>query len=154
MNTIILTVQSILTNHVGQTVEFAVEGEKNINGGALTLTVRDAFVDKFKVGERLEFEGQPLSPVSHQAEENLTLNLPKLNEMKEIAPDLFVQASEDGVWMHFKSPSGKSSSLNLDTFFVGDRIVDKAIREWAHNYLGIVKDYNDSNDNSPRKEGN
>lgn len=49
-------------------------------------------------------------------------------------PKLKIQSSEDGVWLHFKASNGKSAAINL-TNQVGDGIIQKALRQWAVDYV-------------------
>jgi hypothetical protein len=49
-------------------------------------------------------------------------------------PELTIDSGHDGVWLHFKTKSGKSASVNLHVFCNGGSIIDNAITEWAKDY--------------------
>lgn len=50
-------------------------------------------------------------------------------------PDLKIQSGQDGVWLHFKTSTGLSASINLHVMFgPGGRIFDMAICQWAKEY--------------------
>ena len=49
-------------------------------------------------------------------------------------PELKVDSTQDGVWLHFKTSTGNRASVNLHVTFDKHNIIDAAIREWAREY--------------------
>lgn len=59
------------------------------------------------------------------------------NKMKILieSPELRIDSTQDGVWLHFKTSTGLSAAVNLPVVFGKDgTIVDKAINQWSKEF--------------------
>ena len=68
-------------------------------------------------------------------------DLAKTHTEKRDAPNgLSVLNKEDGVWLHFKSSSGKEALFHISNFTKGrkNNIVDQTIEEWAADVVKAV----------------
>ena len=44
---------------------------------------------------------------------------------------LVLRRGDDGHWLEFVASTGRRAAINLESHFLEDRIVHRAIREWA-----------------------
>ena len=49
-------------------------------------------------------------------------------------PQLKIQTSDDGVWLHFKASNGISASLNIALIKNEGTIVGQCLTQWAKDY--------------------
>jgi len=47
---------------------------------------------------------------------------------------LHLQTKNDGVWLHFKTRSGKRAAVNLFALGIGEPLISSAIKTWAQEY--------------------
>ena len=52
-------------------------------------------------------------------------------------PQLKIQTSDDGVWLHFKAGGGISASLNIALIKNEGTIVGQCLTQWAKDYARI-----------------
>jgi hypothetical protein len=53
-------------------------------------------------------------------------------------PELKIQSSNDGVWLHFKASDGRAASLNVHLIRQDGSIVQGALVQWAKEFAGIA----------------
>lgn len=49
-------------------------------------------------------------------------------------PELKIQSVQDGVWLHFKTATGRHAGINMANLKDDGTITGKALTEWAREY--------------------